>query len=133
MKGSIPTPEAGEVAEDVDQRRNIRVAGAGRISRAGHGVAALNGIDRNILVGVHYDHRQADAVRDVVAVRGAVDPAYVEGVERTAGLACGIVLGHRDIHDVGVTVGGGGTAHGAVLHVPAATRNHKQRREKNSK
>src|ERR1700719_787998 len=133
MEGWIPATESGEIAEDVNQGRDSRVAWTGRVARAGHSIAALNRIDREILIGVHDDHRQADAIRDVVPVRGRVDPAYIEGVEWTAGLTSGIVLWHRDVHDVGVAVGGGGPAYGSVLHIPAAARKHKQRREKNSK
>src|SRR5580693_1305142 len=133
MKGCIPTAEPCEIAKHRDDRRNAWIAQAGLIPRAGDGVHALNRVNRNIVNGVRYDDRQSNAIRDVVKVMDGVDPADVEGVERTARLAGGIVFRHGNVNDVGVTVGLGRAAHGTTVHAAAAARDYKQCREKNSK
>ena len=133
MEGLISAPEAVEIAKHRDDGRNTGIAGAGLKARARNRVDALNGVHGEVIVGIDHDDCKADAVGDVVQVGGLIDPADVEGVERSAGLARGIVLWHRDIHEVGVTAGGGCTARRTVLNTSATVHHRKQGREKNDR
>src|SRR5271157_5314729 len=138
MKGGNPTPVSGEIAKYIGDGRDAGIADASLVSRSGHRVDALYGVHREVGVRIDYDHGQADAVGNIVQVVALAagrwrDPAYVEGVERPAGFAGGIVFRHGDDVDDAVTASRGGAAHGAVGYTPAAAQDHKQRGEKKSK
>src|SRR5271169_2933974 len=119
MKWSIPTPEAGEVAKHIGDGRDAGVAETGPVASVRDRVDPLNRIHSDVGVRVdHYDG-QADAIRDVeqIVPRAAGrfrDPADVEGVKRSAGLAGRIVFRHGDNVDDAVTATLGGAANRAI-------------------
>ena len=119
MKGRIPTPEAGEIAKHIGDGRDAGIAETRPIASVRDRVDALNRVHSDVGGRIDHDHGQADAIGNIVQIvarpAGRLrDPAYVEGVERSAGFAGGIVFGHGDDVDDGVTATGGSAAHGTV-------------------
>src|ERR1700722_5437094 len=133
MKGSVPAPEAGKVAEHRDDRWNARVANTSSVAGVGDSVYPLDGVYRDILRCVDDHDSQADAVGNIIQMAIRIEPADIEGIEGATGFAGRIVLRYRNHVDDRVAVGRRRAAHRAVLHSSATAHQNKQPGKKSSK
>src|SRR6201993_2729410 len=91
--------EASVVAQGSGDRGNcdtglcIHEASAGIVAGLGNRVISADCSEGDVGNGVEHGHIEANAIRNVVETIHRVDPADVENVEGTAGLAVAVVLG----------------------------------------
>jgi len=115
--------DRGDHGEEIGIRGRNRYLGADAntviVSSVSYFILSANRIHRKVALSVDDNDIEPETIGDVVELVNGIEKADVEGVERAAGFAGRIVLGHRDHVDHAVSAVRGGAAGGTIGLRPA--------------